>query len=82
MYMSCTSLNGIVSVACYCAPLITRVFSLQACILAALVVRSKSMLWQYCSLRAAQPLFAYFVKVVFADKSTDERSAIGVLVLI
>ena len=51
--MSCTSLDGIVSGTCYCTPSITRVFSLQACVLAALIVSSKDMLWQYCSLRIA-----------------------------
>jgi len=80
--VSCTSFDGIVSATCCCSPLITRAFSLQACVLAALVVGTKSMLWQYCSLRVAHSLLSYFVTVVIADKSTDERSVIGVIVLI
>jgi hypothetical protein len=50
-YVLCISLDGIVSGACYCTPSITRVFSLQECVLAAFVVSSEDMLWQYCSLR-------------------------------
>lgn len=71
-YVSCTSLDGIVSGACYCTPLITRVFSVQACVLAALVVSSKSMLWQYCSLLAVGTFVGCIVRYGF-DRREDHR---------
>jgi hypothetical protein len=71
-YVSCTSLDGIVSGTCYCTPVVTRGFSLQACELAALVFSSKSMLWQYCSLRTAGTFVACMLRYG-GDRRQDHR---------